>query len=332
MKILINHLSGFVEYAITKGMPQSELQSIVNVQELRLNKLNGRISENVFYNIIRKIASFLNDDLLGLRVGEQLNLNTLGVVYQISLKATSLLEALHYCHDYLQNTFPPISIKRTSKNATYTFTLKMSCQDEEVCRYILETILTVMCREIMLTSGDETAVTIYSPHWNKEYPSHWKKANVYKVTFKAGEKKRKTKFLIGFELDILIPEYLAIIEEIGASDSFVTKVKISALRMARPKLPDIKLLAFNLNMKTRTLQRKLMSEGSSFREISEELKRNISNHLLLHRELSIADISSILGYSEPASYIRSFIKWDGHSPGYVRDRQSRRFPKKSIDK
>jgi AraC-like DNA-binding protein len=95
-------------------------------------------------------------------------------------------------------------------------------------------------------------------------------------------------------------------------------VKISALMLSKPVLPDLNTISFNLNMATRTFQRKLTKEGSSYREISEELRRKISL-LLLRHDFSVSDISTILGYSEPASYIHSFVKWHGKSPSEVRN-------------
>lgn len=298
-------------------MPYQDLQILKRIDYHDLESQKVKISPFEFYNAIREIADFLSDDMLGLRVGQHLTLHTLGVVYRISLKTKNLMEALHYCHDYLQKTLPCISIRKSKTNKVSSFTLKIDCLDKMVARHVLETVLSVMAREIILASGKKTSITIFSPHKNNEYPDNWQKGNEFRISFKAYNKYTQNMESLG--LGVLIPEYLHMTEEIKDETSFRAIIKMSVLRMSRPKLPDVDRVAYNLNMKTRTLQRRLMDEGTSFRQISEELKRQISDLLLQHPDVTIADISTILGYSEPSSFIHSFMKWHGKSPSQIRN-------------
>jgi AraC-like DNA-binding protein len=117
-----------------------------------------------------------------------------------------------------------------------------------------------------------------------------------------------------WQLDLLVPEYLKLIESVKSEETFASKVKIAILSIAKPDLPDLNAVADNFNMTPRTLQRKLATEATSFRQIVSDLKRKISFLLIGHNRFSVAEVSDILGFSESASFIHSFRKWYGNSP------------------
>ncbi|PTL83460.1 AraC family transcriptional regulator ligand-binding domain-containing protein [Vitiosangium sp. GDMCC 1.1324] len=68
-----------------------------------------------------------------------------------------------------------------------------------------------------------------------------------------------------------------------------------------------------LHMPQRTLQRKLAEEEQSYASILESVRRELSQDYL-RRRMSIAEVSFLLGYGEPATFHRAFKRWWGMSP------------------
>jgi AraC-like DNA-binding protein len=68
-----------------------------------------------------------------------------------------------------------------------------------------------------------------------------------------------------------------------------------------------------LHMPQRTLQRKLAEEEQSYAGILEAVRRELSEDYL-RRRMSIAEVSFLLGYGEPATFHRAFKRWWGQSP------------------
>ncbi|AGC46691.1 AraC family transcriptional regulator [Myxococcus stipitatus DSM 14675] len=68
-----------------------------------------------------------------------------------------------------------------------------------------------------------------------------------------------------------------------------------------------------LRVPTRTLQRRLAEEGQSYAAIVDALRRELSG-IYLRRRMSIAEVSFLLGYAEPAAFHRAFKRWWGMSP------------------
>ena len=79
------------------------------------------------------------------------------------------------------------------------------------------------------------------------------------------------------------------------------------------------LVAQTLAVSPRTLSRRLAEEGTSFRKILDDLRREFGCALLQDRSLSVADVAFFLQYSEPAAFNRSFRRWTGQTPREFRN-------------
>lgn len=69
-----------------------------------------------------------------------------------------------------------------------------------------------------------------------------------------------------------------------------------------------------LNISTATLTRKLKGENTSFMEIKDRTRKHKAMSLLYDFELSITEISYVLGFSEASAFTRAFKKWTGDTP------------------
>lgn len=75
-----------------------------------------------------------------------------------------------------------------------------------------------------------------------------------------------------------------------------------------------------LGMSTRTLQRRLRQEGTSFQEVLASTREQLARHYLAHTDLPGGEISFMLGYDSPSSFYRAFQGWTGSTPERVRAR------------
>ena len=73
-----------------------------------------------------------------------------------------------------------------------------------------------------------------------------------------------------------------------------------------------------LSVSGRTLSRRLADEGTSFRSLMDDVRRESACALLQDRSLSVGDVAFFLQYSEPAAFHRAFRRWTGQAPGDFR--------------
>lgn len=111
-----------------------------------------------------------------------------------------------------------------------------------------------------------------------------------------------------------------------SDDSMASRVgSVVASRLGRGE-PTIMDSARRLNVSTRTLQRRLAAEGTSFQEVVDDVRRDMAERLLTDASLAVAEISYLLGFSEPSAFHRAFRRWAGVTPIEFRKEQRRADP------
>ncbi|HEX4340732.1 MAG TPA: AraC family transcriptional regulator [Polyangiaceae bacterium] len=68
-----------------------------------------------------------------------------------------------------------------------------------------------------------------------------------------------------------------------------------------------------LGVSTRTMQRRLQTEGTSFAELVDALRREMAV-AYLDRGLPIPEVASLLGYADTTAFHHAFRRWTGSSP------------------
>lgn len=96
----------------------------------------------------------------------------------------------------------------------------------------------------------------------------------------------------------------------------VRDIVISQLRPP-PSMPDVAAI---LHMSPRTLRRRLAAEGTTLRQLIDEVRATLAAELVTNQRLTIAETARRLGYVETSSFSQAFRRWYGMSPRAFRDR------------
>ena len=97
-------------------------------------------------------------------------------------------------------------------------------------------------------------------------------------------------------------------------ETFVEQVRALVLLRLEDRRTDIGGFAARMGVTSRTLQRKLAAEGTSYRAIVDRVRHQRSAELLADGTNSVVDIATTLGYSDDAHFIRAFRRWEGRTP------------------
>lgn len=98
----------------------------------------------------------------------------------------------------------------------------------------------------------------------------------------------------------------------------VRTVICSSLPHDQARLP---LIAQELSLSPRTLQRKLSEAGISFQQLLDQTRKELATDYLHHTDFNLADIAFLLGYREQSAFNHAFKEWMGISPGIYREQQ-----------
>lgn len=95
--------------------------------------------------------------------------------------------------------------------------------------------------------------------------------------------------------------------------------RVYNLLMERPgRFDDMEALARQLNTSSRTLRRHLTTQGTSYKEILDDVRSHLAKEYLRTTRMSIDDIAGTLGFSDAANFRHAFRRWTGKSPSDFR--------------
>lgn len=81
-------------------------------------------------------------------------------------------------------------------------------------------------------------------------------------------------------------------------------------------------LAASLALSTRTLHRRLETEGASLRELKEEARIDLAKRALARGNTPIKRVAHLAGFRNAKSFARAFRSWTGQTPSSFRDRRA----------
>ena len=97
--------------------------------------------------------------------------------------------------------------------------------------------------------------------------------------------------------------------------------QVRGLLVARPAdPPSAETVAQQLHMSPRTLRQRLAGEGTSFRELLDEIRERLAEEMLIAGGLTVAQTAERLGYVELSSFSQAFRRWKGMGPRAYRQR------------
>jgi AraC-like DNA-binding protein len=101
--------------------------------------------------------------------------------------------------------------------------------------------------------------------------------------------------------------------------SFADRVRAHAVAGIRGGALDIDVIAKALASSRRTLQRRLNDEGTSFRNVVDEARREVALDVMARGGTTVTDLTFLLGFSDLSAFGRAFRRWTGTNPAsYLR--------------
>jgi AraC-like DNA-binding protein len=97
-------------------------------------------------------------------------------------------------------------------------------------------------------------------------------------------------------------------------------------QLIRTFMPDgratIEQIASYMSISTRTLQRQLEDEGTTFQSLLSATRQAMAGRYLQDSAISMSQLADLLGYSDQSAFSRAFQRWYGLNPREWRKRQA----------
>ena len=119
-------------------------------------------------------------------------------------------------------------------------------------------------------------------------------------------------------LAMLAPQLDEELNRHNGQQTFPECVRATIQKKLAGRRPKIHEIARELNISSRTLQRRLQDTGSSFQQVLEEARHQLARHYLTNSSLELNEAAYLLGYEDAGSFIRAFRTWEGVPPAHWR--------------
>lgn len=308
------------QHAVTKKDLLSELGLGTEVFEAPDNKISLAQVDNILLTAQRLIR----DDYIGLHVGEMITKGFSSILGHILMNCATLHEALEkYCtyerlvDDTTRTTF--------YNEGNYTI-IESTIEDTTVgsLRQLAEyKISGIRAYAALLVEKQLRVSRVEFVHAAPKDVHEYERVFHSRVLFN----QRRNALIVESE-DLLLPirepnrELLSAFEAYAASmlnsllleDSFRKKTSEVIVHTLNGKLPTIETIAERLAVSVRTLQMRLNNEGTSFRRLLDDIRKNMAFRYLQDRTATIGEIAYLLGFSEASAFHRTFKRWTGQTP------------------
>jgi AraC-like DNA-binding protein len=121
-------------------------------------------------------------------------------------------------------------------------------------------------------------------------------------------------------LALVLDRYMSrILSRLPHSTSFTDRVRlVIGKTLQAEQRPTLRSTARALKASERTVQRRLLEEGATHRQLVDAVRRDLGLQLVDRPHLSFTEISMLLGFSGTSAFRRNFKRWTGLTPAATR--------------
>jgi AraC-like DNA-binding protein len=141
------------------------------------------------------------------------------------------------------------------------------------------------------------------------------------IVFRASDAQRPFVTRNAELLAMLAPQFEEELRRENGEEKFTERVRVAIQQKLTGRRPTIDDIADVLHISSRTLQRRLQDERSSFQRVLDEARHHLARHYLNNSVLELNEAAYLLGYEDGNSFVRAFRGWEGIPPARWREQQ-----------
>ncbi|MET3942311.1 AraC-like DNA-binding protein [Paenibacillus sp. PvP094] len=122
-------------------------------------------------------------------------------------------------------------------------------------------------------------------------------------------------------LEVLTPILDRSLDEQKQAQSMTEAVVWILKRSLTSGRPEVQIVAQELGVSDRTLQRRLTDENTSFKQLLTQARHEQARVYLADPSLDIKEVAFLVGYEDQNSFYRAFRLWEGETPSNWRSKQ-----------
>lgn len=302
--------------------------SCANIPVSVLSKPNNHITATQELGFTEEVIRVLNQPDLGLSVGSAFHLSAYGILGMSIMTSDNLLAAFKVLFKNILMTWTYMHWIVSQEKDVVTITLEPLCDLGSCHQYMVDRGLIAAYLISKGALGKELPLLELhmiqdKPDYSEQYDKLFDCPIVFSSDFnglKFASSHLYDSFLMASEGSnkIYSEECEKICRQLEAPVTFKELVRQQILG-AEPNVTDLEIIAKRLFITTRTVQRRLANEDTSYKKILEETRRNLATEYLQTTNYTVEAIAYKLGYSDASTFCHAFKRWTGKPPSNFRN-------------
>lgn len=294
----------------------------LQIDPVRIEDPNARFNYTKIDQLWLEAVTLADDPSFGLRAAKYWHPSQMGALGYAWLASSSMHTALNRFARYMSilTEGATLEISEIGDDLSVQLNYKAISKQQPTRTDSFMAMLLAMCRANC--GEDFHPTTIYLTHSEPEDSSEFYALFECSIHFGALEnrfnlsKNLADKHLISSNPRLAQLNDQIIIETLAKLDKshVVEQVKVEILnQLPSGNITDISV-AKALYMSLRSFQRKLHTEGTTFKTLLNELRLELARKYLQDSSLPLIEVAFMLGFAEYSSFSRAFKRWTGIAP------------------
>ncbi|TYP69539.1 AraC family transcriptional regulator [Paenibacillus methanolicus] len=294
-----------------------------------LQEAEARMREEEFDRLLEEASAFTQDPLLGLHLGQTIELSSLGILGYVLLHCKTIGDALAAYRRYNVILCSGIDIEWETVGQETIIRFNVSDPSRQASRHAVEgmvssfyhIVLALSCRNI---APIRLHFTHGAPEDGEAYvrlfgiaPVFGRESNLLSV------EREMLQVPILFSKGEMFSAFEAYAEEARArllqGEAFADQVYRWIVRSMPAAFPGVQEAALHFKVSVRTLQANLKREDATYNRLFNKARMEFAVHYLKNPRFTVAEIAYLLQFSEPSAFQSAFKRWTGLPPGRYRE-------------
>jgi AraC-like DNA-binding protein len=325
-----SNLWGYVELVTDLGGDPEDLMARFDIPFGIEHRDDAFVQVEPFMRLLTTSAEELSCPDFGMRMSQWQGLAMLGPIAVIARNSETVLDALASISRYFHVHSPSLHLALEARvpGEPVRFTYSISELSLPLLRQAYELSMANAARIIRLLGGPDASCSSITFLHTQQAGDH-AYATLLECPVEFGQS------WCGFEIDAEIADralhdaddetrriaakYLDSQAPLRGA-SFADRVEELVRRLLPTGHCSAEVVAAELALHRRTMQRRLGAEGTNFESVLDGHRRGLAEHYLSEPMLTLVQVAHLLGYAEQASLNRAVRRWFGATPAQVRRR------------
>lgn len=333
LTVPIEYVQAIAEQLRSMGLSVDEWRQRSGIGVDDLTDYDRRFAFPVLRRMVLSAIAIAREPALGLFVGQRLIASTHGTVGAAAVNSSTVRQALDIVERFarLRTSLIEISHEITEREGRVIFTAGLPLGDIE--RPLLEAVV-LSIRNVLdqITMGECQVELIAFPFEAPEYAELSRELFRCDVRYGQGwagfvAKPESLDIALNFADARAFDEAALIcqreLDRLAENVTFAGRVQ-RLLFEKQNGFPSLLVAARLFHMTPRTLHRRLVDEGTSYRELTETVRHTLAVEQIKSGRFSLDEIAYRLGYTDLANFRRAFKRWEQVPPSEFRARHAAR--------